>query len=188
MSEPLGKPVHITMHWSACANEAETFSDYHFNVNGNSGAVVQTLSVYTKGAHTWMRNSGNLGLAFDAPGPGACQVVAIEAMAKLAAELCCRFGLDPRGAVTLPAYEREGIPDGAGDCLMPTGWTVNAPVIADHALFAKFDQYSAARWDIGSQLGDDPRNLYALVLPKARWYFDQLKAGKCHFEHTVNLH
>jgi hypothetical protein len=187
MSEPLGKPAHITLHWSAGDPET-TYPDYHFNINGTSGAVTQTLSVATKGAHTWMRNSGNLGLAFDAPGPGACQVVAIEAMAKLAAELCCRFSLDPRGAVTLPAYEREGIPDGAGDCLMPTGGTVNAPVIADHALFAKFDQYSADRWDIGSQLGDDPKNLYALVLPKARWYYDQLKTGKCHFEYTANLH
>lgn len=178
----MSNPLHLTLHWSA-GNPSQTFDDYHFNIEGDTGAVTQTHSVYSPSSHTWMRNTNNLGIAFDALGPEHVSIKAIETMAKLVAELCCRFNWDIDGTIQLPAFRRLGVPDGPDDRLEATGGDITAPVVADHAFFAEKDGYANERWDIGSRLGDDPKNLYAPVYRKAQWYYGQLKIGKAQFEY-----
>jgi hypothetical protein len=178
---------NITIHWSA-GNDRTKYDEYHYNVSGDLAEVTQTLGTSVKGSHTWMRNTGNIGCAFDAPGPSEVMPVALEAMSKLIAELACKFNLDPKGTITLPAYKRVGVPDSESDKLIPTGGTITAHVVSDHAMFAELDGYPNDRWDVGSRLpASDPRNLYAVIMPKVHYYYDELKAGKCHFEHTVNM-
>jgi N-acetylmuramoyl-L-alanine amidase CwlA len=121
MPEPLGKTTTLTLHWTA-GGYTQTFDDYHFCVKGD-GAVVQTLSISKKGAHTWKRNSGNIGVSMCCMADG-CPVTdkQREATARLVAELCGMFGLD---------VERD---------------------VHDHAYFARLDGYYPERWDVGEEL------------------------------------
>lgn len=171
MSEPLGKPRHITLHWSA-GSYTQTHPGYHASVVG-SGEVLVSYPYHLKGSHTWGRNSGNLGGSLCADptrNDRKPKDVQIEALAKWAAEACIVYGLNPRGTVTLPAMRVTG-----RRIVAVPGKTIEAPVIADHAFFAKKDGYFPDRWDIG--------DLYPIVLNKARWYFDKLQAGALRFEH-----
>jgi hypothetical protein len=161
MTEPLGRPKLITLHWTA-GNHKQTFPEYHFCVQGD-GTVVPTLPLGQKGAHTWMRNTGNIGTSMCAMAAGhPVTPIQIERNAKLVAELCLRFGLDPRGHVELPELKLRG------GTLVATGRTIIAPVIADHAFFAKADGYYPDRWDVGEK--------HEVILKKALWYFDKLTA------------
>lgn len=178
MTESLGAPKNITMHWTAGSYD-QTFDDYHWCVTG-SGGVVQTLSMGVKGAHTWHRNTGNIGISLCCcPSDHPALTVQLEHAAKLIAELCHRYGIDPRATIVLPAYRREGTPDGPDDALVATGGSITAPIVTDHAFFAHHDGYFPERWDIGSLL--DP------LVGKARWYFDALLAGTARPEFTVHV-
>lgn len=82
-------PTHITLHWTA-VNKDIIFKDYQFNIKKN-GQVSQTLSVYTRGAHTYKRNTGNIGIAV-CGGP-KIEAIQLERMAKLVAELMIKFDI-----------------------------------------------------------------------------------------------
>lgn len=184
-----------TMHWSA-GTGWERFSDYHGNVmcgGKNDGLYVRTQSDSVKASHTWMRNTGNLGKAFDAEkdahpaadGHGSIKPTgsefpitpkAIETMAKSIAEDCCYHDLDFHGLVSGPEYQRFDA-EGANDRLVATGRTIhNIPVVTDHLWYARVDQYPQDRWDCA--------DVTPIVLAKVPWYIEKLKSGEQNYEHT----
>ena len=165
MSEPLGTPRLITLHWSAGGYE-QTFPDYHFAILG-SGEVRQTLPIAVKGAHTWGRNSGNIGVSLCAMHPDGRHPVTAEqreACACLVAELCGIYGLELSGAVVLPEMRVDG------GRIVPTGRSRTFPAVADHATFARADGYYPDRWDVGPE--------YAVITAKAKWYRAEIQARR----------
>ncbi len=176
MTEPLGTPTHITLHWTA-GGPAQTFPEYHWCVTG-AGGVVQTLPIGEKGAHTWRRNSNNIGISMCCCPPGQPPTtVQIEHTAKLVAELCMRYGIPVQGSYEGPAYRREGA-DTPDDTLVQVG-TQACPTVTDHAWYARQDGYYPERWDIGEYL--------VTILAKARWYHDALKAHTAAVEFTNHV-
>lgn len=118
----------VTWHWSATNYFWKPpHKNYHFVIDGD-GRVVQYLSLMTVGAHTWRRNTGNIGIAFAAMWDDPktswfdCPIkdVQIEAMACLTAELMIKLNIP---------FEN----------------------VHDHAFFAKLDKYWPYRWDIGDK-------------------------------------
>jgi hypothetical protein len=129
-----------------------TFPEYHFCILGD-GTVKQTLSIKEKGAHTWKRNTGNVGISMCAMAPGfPVKDVQIEACAKLVAELCQIYGL----SILKDVY--------------------------DHAYWARKDFYFPDRWDIGDKFPiviRKARWYYAkLLLPKLLGGIDNSLKGK----------
>lgn len=187
-------PKCQTLHWSA-GKGWYRFDDYHGNVmcgGKNDGLYVRTQSDSVKAAHTWKRNTDNLGKAFDAeenahPAPdghGGIMPVgsdypitpkAIETMAKAVAEDCCYYGMDLHGTYPGPEYKRYDA-ETANDRLVPTGNTLQLNVVADHVYYARLDQYPNDRWDCA--------DITPLVLGKVPWYMAQIKSGKQNYEHT----
>ncbi len=170
MTEPMGKPDRITLHWTA-GSYTQTFNDYHGCIRGD-GRRVATRPLTIKGAHTWGRNSANIGESLCAMAPG-CPVKQeqIETMAATVAEHCHRYGILVRGVVKLPAMRVEG----ARLVAVPNKW-IFAPTVADHAWYAKADGYYPDRWDIG--------DLYQEVIEKAGWYHAEITAGRRGYQHT----
>lgn len=175
MSNPLGNPTHLTLHWTAGESET-TYPDYHFNVEGN-GNVVQTHSLMNEGAHTWFRNYQNIGIGMDCLGPEHATEIQLEHTAKLVAELCIKYHINPQGTVSLTAYKRM-YKNTPSDTLVAIAGSITVPTIADHAIYAEHDQYPELRWDIGSREGDSPKNLYKVILPKILWYYQKLTSGE----------
>lgn len=154
---------NITLHHSA-GNHTQTFPAYQFGIQGD-GTVVQNLSVNEKGAHTWGRNTGNVGISLCAMAPGFPVTPAQrEACAVLIACLCGMFGLDIGGKIELP--EMKVI----GERIVATGHTMMFPVVNDHAGFAKADGYFPDRWDIGPE--------YAPIMARAKVIRAEIVAGK----------
>ncbi len=144
MTEALGKPRLITLHWTAGTHDW-TSPHYHWSIKGG-GQVVQTLSMALKGSHTWGRNSGNIGIALCAMADGVPVLDAQRrACAILVAELCGVYGLQIDGTLLLPEMEV------VGERIQPTGRQRSFPVVADHAVFARADGYYPDRWDIGPE-------------------------------------
>lgn len=79
-------PDKITFHWTAVDKDI-IFKEYHYNIK-KDGTVVQTLSILERGAHTYLRNTGNIGIA--ACGGPKLTSIQLEKMAALAAELIWR--------------------------------------------------------------------------------------------------
>ena len=191
MTEPLGTPQRITLHWTA-GNNTTNFADYHACVRGD-GTYVKTRPLTEKGAHTWFRNSGNIGLAFDgemnahpAPdghggykpvgSPFPIPTIAIETMAKAVAELCLTHSIPLHGVIAQPEYRRvgKGTPD---DTLIATGHNCLVPTVTDHRWYAVQDQYPDERWDIADLLPE--------VIGKAAWYLEKLHSGEQHLQYTI---
>jgi hypothetical protein len=161
MHEPLGVPKNITLHWSA-GTYTQTFSGYHLSIQGD-GSVVVSCPLSVKGSHCWGRNTGNIGVSLCAMAKG-CPVkpIQVERAARVCAELCFKYKLNPRGHVTLPKKKRVGAN------LVSVPGEITAPVIADHAWYARQDQYFPDRWDVG--------DFYGVIFHKACWYYDKLVA------------
>lgn len=174
MSEPLGPIRLITLHWTAGRHD-QVFHDYHFCITGDGGCRA-TLPLTVKGAHTWRRNSGNIGVALCAMADGhpvtqhPVTQHQRETAAAVVAELCHVHHLPLRGVVALPRLHL------VGGQLVEAGGVIEAPTVADHAWFAKRDGYYPDRWDIGEE--------YLPLLSKAAWYLEQLRLGKRQVEHT----
>jgi hypothetical protein len=146
MTEALGQPRLITLHWTA-GSHTQTFPDYHFCVRGD-GQVVQTLPIGIKGSHTWGRNTGNIGISLCAMAKGYPVTAAQrESTAVLVAELAGCYGIDLHATIQLPELRLS--PDGKR--LIPTGRLRPFPALADHAVFARADGYFPDRWDIGDE-------------------------------------
>ena len=169
---PLGTPKFITLHWTAGTYD-QTFPEYHWCVKGD-GTAVQTLSMQEKGAHCWGRNTGNIGVSMCAMAPHhPVTPVQVEHTAKLVAELCHLYGIDPRATVQLAAKKVQG------DALVDAPGNVTAPTIADHAFFARKDGYYPERWDIGE--------FHIPIQHKAQWYFDALAKGTAKPEFATHV-
>ena len=125
-----GKVDKITWHWTAGTYTAK-YGDYHwcipYDKRTDSAAAYQMLSVLKKGAHVWMRNTGNIGISlcgmFDDPKTKEFDYPIdddqIEVMAKLTAELMYLLEIPMEN-------------------------------VQDHAYYAKKDKYYPTRWDIGN--------------------------------------
>ena len=170
MTEPMGKPDRITLHWTA-GSYTQTFNDYHGCIRGD-GRRGATRPLTIKGAHTWGRNSGNIGESLCAMAPG-CPVKPeqVETMAAVVAEHCHRFNIPLRGVVKLPAMRVQG-----SRLVAIPGKTILAPTVADHAWYARADGYYPDRWDIGAT--------YEVVMEKAAWYLQRIASGRRGYEHT----
>jgi hypothetical protein len=157
----------IVLHWTAGTYSA-TFKHYHFNIkwDGEEASVVQTLSVRERGAHTWRRNTGRIGISLCGAAKGfPIHKGQIEAMAKLAAELCFLFEIDPTGTHT------------AMD-LYDTTKFHNVQNVTDHVLYGKMDKYGKP--DIGE--------LLPVVLNKMQWYYSKLKSGEHKLKYVQDIY
>jgi hypothetical protein len=126
-SSELGPIKRCVLHWTA-GSGLQIWDDYHFNIAlaGNNPVAIKTCGLKQKGQHLYKRNTGSVGFTFSAPGPKGVTPQMLEMMAKLLAEFCYVYKLDPDGKTA----------DGF--------W-----VIDDHAAYAKVDGYYPDRWDIG---------------------------------------
>lgn len=175
MPEPLSKKQieglkqiisSIVLHWTAGTYTA-TFKHYHFNIRLVNGKpeVVQTLSIRERGAHTWRRNTGRIGISLCGAAKGfPIHTVQVEAMAKLSAELCFLLDIDPKG--THVAMD-----------LNDTTKFHKVPNVTDHVFYGKMDKYGKP--DIGE--------LLPVVLNKMNWYYSKLKSGEHKLEYTANV-
>jgi hypothetical protein len=162
----------VTWHWTA-GTYSQVFDDYHFCItyDGKLAHVKQTRSLREKGAHCWRRNTGNIGISLCAMAKGyPVEDHQVEVAAKLTAELCFLFGLDPNGHYVAPVIDKDG---------NTTGLTFQAQVLADHKYYAAKDGYSALRWDIG--------DVEPIMRRKTLWYYSKLKSGEHKLEFTANL-
>jgi len=185
-----------TAHWSAGTGR-EKFDDYGGCINCVLGSPDdgKWTRMHPDDFHlsaVWGRNSGNFSMAFLAelgasPAPdghGGIKPVgskfavtpkAIETMAKAFAENCCFHNLDPDGFYEGPVYIRHDA-EGPNDRLEPTGAMQPLKVCADHAYYAKIDQYPQDRFDIA--------DIWEEVHPKMLWYIAEIKSGRQNYEHT----
>lgn len=169
--DPAGKYTSICIHWQV-TNGLTLYDDYPIvqamDIDGEP-VMIRTVARNKKGQHLHMRNTGCMGLAFAAMGPGEIGAIRIEQMAKCVAEFCRKNGLDPRAK-------------------LPNGFWV----LDDHAAYAKVD-YPGARWDVGSQLPNlrngkpDPRNIMAPLRKKTHWYYDETAKPGYVYEFTAVL-
>ncbi len=62
-----GKIDTIYLHWTACAY-GQVFDDYHLCIgkDGNIEAPLEMCNLAEKKAHTWLRNTGAVGIAIEA--------------------------------------------------------------------------------------------------------------------------
>ncbi len=163
MPEPMGRIERITLHWTA-GGPTQDFDDYHLCVHAD-GTVKLVRPLDVKGAHTWGRNTGNVGIAMDGHPDKGFPAVQQERTACLAAEVAFRYGLDLDASVDLPRKQNVG-----GVTLVTVAGTIHAPVLADHAWYAHADGYYPDRWDIG--------RWFAPIAGKARWYLAALQGGR----------
>ena len=57
-----GRPVRLYLHWTACGYWNK-FNDYHINIDGDGKIFFSTDDFAERLAHTYMRNSGAVGIA-----------------------------------------------------------------------------------------------------------------------------
>lgn len=156
----------IVTHWTA-GTYSQVFDHYHFCItwDGLKARVVQTRSLRERGAHTWKRNTGRIGISLCGAFPGfPIRKEQVEAMAKLVAELC--FLLD---------IELDGTHE-ANDLNNPSV-VHNVPNVTDHVFYAKMDKYGKP--DIGEHLKP--------MLQKAKWYLSKIKTGEVKLEYTKGM-
>jgi len=171
VDEPLKKIEGFSWHWTAVKKNV-LFNDYHFNISDFSKdiLVAKTLSLKTKGQHTWGQNTGLVGLSFcnTIVGDDKPSKEMIELGAILQAELCAWHNLDPNGKFTRNKKIVQG------DRLITIAGTDSFDVIGDHCQFSKANRYYPDRWDIG--------DILPILKQKAIEYHKELKQGKRQFQ------
>lgn len=156
----------IVLHWTA-GSYSNTYDNYHFCItwDGEKAHAIQTRSLRERGAHTWKRNTGRIGISIcggikEYP----IRVAQVEVMAKLIAELCILFDLDLNGKhIAMDLFDSSKFYD--------------VPNVTDHVFYSKMDKYGKV--DIGK--------LLPVVLNKSAWYFSKLKSGEQKPEYTKGL-
>jgi hypothetical protein len=156
----------VVLHWTA-GSYKNTYDSYHFCItwDGKKAHAIQTRSLREKGAHTWRRNTGRIGISLC----GGIKEYPIrneqvQAMAKLIAELCILLDIELKGShVAMDLYDNSKFHD--------------VPNVTDHVFYSKMDKYG--KIDIGE--------LLPVVLNKAGWYLGKLKSGEHKFEYTKDL-
>ena len=176
LKAPLGDIKGIVLHHSACPRNV-VFDDYHINIAEveKEPIICQLLGYNQKGQHLWGRNTGMIGISIscmdnpdDLPSPNQ-----INYLSTLIAEVCCWKNLNP--SATIKLAKKKIVNKELVDVYNSKGQleTIEAPVISDHAFFAKKDGYYPDRWDIG--------NYYSIVVKQAKSVYKELKAGKRQF-------
>lgn len=62
MARSVGREPRITLHWTVGYYDT-TFDDYHINITGDGEIYLSTDDLSEKLKHTWMANSGNVGIS-----------------------------------------------------------------------------------------------------------------------------
>jgi hypothetical protein len=166
----LDRDVKLYLHWSA-GHYGQFFSDYHINIDRDGSVYVSTDDLAEVKAHTYMRNSGAVGISLSCCyqattsnfGPEPPTNGQIEAMAQVVAVLCKALDLTvdvfrvmthAEAANNLdgmdPGYEDNGYPEG------------------------KYGPgYSCERWDLWFFPGAAQGEGGAVLRGKAIWYQQQ---------------
>jgi len=144
----------VTLHWSA-GNYTYCSPDYHYSITfdkklGKAKVVQMCDSDDDILAHTWRRNTDNIGvticsgLNMTEKTDGDCppRLEQIELAATLVANLMSKHDIP--------------IED-----------------VYDHAHFAQLDGYPSERWDCRKYLKGQEKNVYELIRDKALWYYNQ---------------
>lgn len=149
-----GRIQHLYLHWSA-GRYGQAFDSYHLNIDQN-GEIYQTCDqLYDLKAHTWMRNTGSVGIS-----------------------LCCAYGarLDHNGQPLYQGYQPTAAQ--INQMAMVVALLcyellleINFDTVKTHAEAACIDGYGPGqsdpdvRWDL----------LYLADLPQSR----SLRPGGC---------
>lgn len=145
----------ITLHWTGGTYTDVDHSAYHIVISG-TGQIYVTRNFDEVGAHTWQRNTGNLGVS-----------------------LACCAGLGDvwaDGTVTdwgdYPPTDEQVEAMARVVAYLAVGLGVEMSAVQDHHHYAVLDGYGSDRVDIMSlpQESGDGRNI---IVGKARWYLEQ---------------
>ena len=161
----------IVLHYTVGAYN-QVFDSYHYNIAsvGNQPVIVQTLKPKEKGQHLFGRNSGMIGITLcclktPKEKPTLDQ---LECMSLTAAEVACWQNIDIREILTLPQLLYNSITQK----LVPTGKTIKAPTLTDHAFFGKSDLYGSP----------DIKEYKEAVIKRTKEIYQELKKGKRKFQ------
>ncbi|MDU3215562.1 MAG: N-acetylmuramoyl-L-alanine amidase [Negativicoccus succinicivorans] len=143
----------ITLHWTATAYDEVDFSEYHITISG-SGRVFVTRQFNERGAHTWQRNTGNLGIALACCGGTAPCIWADGTVAGWGSYPPTNAQVEKMAEVV--AYTAIGL-------------GVPAVNIQDHHHWARLDGYGCDRVDI-MRLPQENGTGRDIIVGKARYY------------------
>lgn len=170
-AKSLDRDVKLYLHWSA-GHYDQFFDDYHINIGKDGSIYLSTNDLSTHLSHTYMRNTGAIGVAIaccafattNDLGQEPPTIAQIESMAQVVAILCKALDLtcDKDRVMTHceaannldgfnPGYEDNGYPDG------------------------KYGPgFSCERWDLYFLAnGDKPWSGGDIIRGKANFYINQ---------------
>lgn len=119
------KPNWVTFHWTAGSYEFP-YKSYQINVNEGYILLALYATHYGYYGHTWKRNSGNLGISYNAMGGGK-----IGSM--YAYDIRKKPGMIETGSLVLAAVMKH--------------FGLKPYQITDHDAWSKKDGYDSYRWD-----------------------------------------
>jgi hypothetical protein len=157
------KKTHAVGHWQV-TDYSTAYNDYEivicFWLERRQVVILRTLPAGAKNSACWKRNTAALNWAFAGyagavptsdlrhiakPGSFPATDEMVEGASIVLAEYGCWHEWDLEGTVNLPVWRCNA---DESDMTMLTTDGLIAPVLADHAFFARADGYSDARWDI----------------------------------------
>ena len=162
-SRAVGAINHVYLHWSA-GHYDQQFDDYHINIDGDGNVYIDGEFTDHKN-HTYMRNTGAIGIALDCA-YGATGVdnlgdepptdAQIEAMAQVVADICVNLGLPCDISCVMTHAEAADNKD---------GWYACEPYGPDS---------TCERWDLlVLHNGDEPWSGGDILRSKAKYYAQQ---------------
>ncbi|MCI5836726.1 MAG: N-acetylmuramoyl-L-alanine amidase [Veillonellaceae bacterium] len=152
----VGAIRYITLHWTAADYDAVNYNAYHIVISG-AGAIYLNRELERAGAHTWRRNTANVGVAIACCGGRPPNIWADGTVAD--------WGDYP------PTDEQVEVMAQVV-AYLAVGLGVPAENIRDHHYWAEMDGYGSDRIDIMA-LPQEPGNGRDIILGKARWYAGQ---------------
>lgn len=143
----------ITTHWTGCGYDELDFPDYHVVID-QEGTYHVTRPFNEKGAHTWRRNTGNLGVSM-----ACCD----DALTVFASGYVSNWGDAPPTKAQIEATAQL-----IG--YLAIGLGVRFADIHDHHHYARLDGYGSERVDVMSLPSTQPGAGMAILKGKAKWY------------------
>lgn len=146
----------ITLHWTAGTYYDVDHSAYHVVIDGSEQIYI-TCNFDERGAHTWRRNTGNLGIA-----------------------LACCYGLGDvwaDGTVAnwgnYPPTDKQVEAMARVVAYLAVGLGVQTADIHDHHYWAELDGYGSERVDMMSLPQEAGKSGRDIIVGKAVWYAQQ---------------
>lgn len=155
--QAVGAVRWITNHWTATAYDVVDLNDYHITISGD-GRIFLQRPLDQAGAHTWRRNTGNVGVA-----------------------ICCCGGVEPNvwadGSVhgwgTYPPTDKQVEVMAQVVAYLAVGLGVPAANIRDHHYWAVMDGYGSDRVDVMALPQEPGAYGNDVIVGKAIWYAQQ---------------